>query len=237
MKKALLLVFILIGGFLLPAAAKDKNILVAPGATHSGNINAYRSFLDIAGKVDASVFLVGGRLRLSGGVSGDVICLGSQVDIKDGAVIGRDLIVIGGSVTKAPGCKISGDFYYIRTKEDLKKIARTMLPFLPESGGLTFFKISKIFFWFILIMLALAAAAPASQSGRGHAEHNPPCVPGPRSAGRPHFHFFTAYFHHLEPGADRHSIAARPFGLLFSDFNIRPDRGFLFHRQQDQPRF
>jgi cytoskeletal protein CcmA (bactofilin family) len=155
MKKALLLAFMLIGSSLLPAAKGKQTILVAPGTTHTGNINAFRSTLDIAGKVEAAVFLVGGRLQLSGEISGDVICLGSQVEIKDGAVIGRDLIVIGGHLDKAPGCKINGEFYYVRTKEDLKKIARTLLPFLPESGGLTFFKISKIFFWFILVMLTL----------------------------------------------------------------------------------
>lgn len=155
MKKALILVFILIGSAMLLAAKNNKAILVAPGTTHVGSINAFKSSLDIGGKVEDSVFLVSGRLQLSGEISGDVICLGSQVDIKDGAVIGRDLIVIGGRLDKAPGCKINGEFYYIRTKEDLKKITRTLLPFLPESGGLTFFKISKIFFWFILVMLTL----------------------------------------------------------------------------------
>jgi hypothetical protein len=155
MKKNLLLVFILIGSSMLSAAKNNKDILVAPGTTRSGSINSFNSSLEIGGKVEEAVFLVGGRLQLSGEIGGDVICLGSQVDIKNGAVIGRDLIVIGGSLQKAPGCKINGDFYYIRTKEDLKKIARTFLPIIPESGGLTFFKISKIFFWFILVMLTL----------------------------------------------------------------------------------
>jgi len=155
MKKALILVFFLLGSTLLPAVKNNKNILVAPGTTHSGSINAFKSSLDIGGKVEDAVFLVGGRLQLSGEIRGDVICLGAHVDIKDGAVIGRDLIVIGGRLDKAPGCKIKGDFYYIRTKEDLKKITRTLLPFIPESGDLTFFKISKIFFWFILVMLTL----------------------------------------------------------------------------------
>jgi hypothetical protein len=155
MKKAPLLVFMLIASTLLLAAKSNKNILVAPGTTRAGSINAFKSSLDIGGKVEEAVFLVGGRLLLSGEISGDVICLGSQVEIKDGAVIGRDLIVIGGSLDKAPGCKIKGEFYYIRTKEDLRRISSTLLPFLAESGGLTFFKISKIFFWFILVMLAL----------------------------------------------------------------------------------
>lgn len=156
MKRSLCLAFILISCASLAPAKGNKDILVPAGAIHAANINAFNSFLDIAGKVDAAVFLVGGRLRLSGQISGDVICLGSQVDIQSGAEIGRDLIVIGGRVNKDPGCKINGDFYYIRTREDLKKITRTLLPFLPVSGGLNFFKISKIFFWFILALLTLA---------------------------------------------------------------------------------
>jgi hypothetical protein len=156
MKKGLLLACLLLGSALLSAAKNDKGIRIAPGATHAANINAFNSFLDIGGKVDASVFLVGGRLRLSGEISGDVICLASQVDIQSGAVIGRDLIMIGGRVDKSPDCKINGDFYYIRTREDLKKITRTLLPFLPESGGLNFIRISKIFLWFILALLTLA---------------------------------------------------------------------------------
>ena len=155
MKKAAILLFLL-GGSLLAASANAKEIRVAAGATHRSNINIFNGRLDIAGKVDAGVFLVGGRLQLSGEISGDVICLGARVDIGEKAVIGRDLIVIGGSVTKAPGCKISGDFYYVRTREDLKKIARTLLPFLPESGGLNFIRVTKIFLWFILALLTLS---------------------------------------------------------------------------------
>jgi len=77
------------------------------------------------------------------------------VEISAGASIGRDLIIIGGSLAKDPGCRISGEFYHVRSREDLKKISHTLLPFLPESGGMTFFRVSKIFLWFILVMLAL----------------------------------------------------------------------------------
>lgn len=156
MKKAAILFFILAAALLPAANEKVKNIRVPAGTTQTGNINAFNASLDIAGKVDAAVFLVGGSLRLSGEVSGDVICLGSRVTIAAGAVIGRDLIVIGGSIDKDPGCRISGDYYYVRSREDLKKIARTLLPFLPESGGLNFIRISKIFLWFILALLTLS---------------------------------------------------------------------------------
>jgi len=156
MKKNLVLFFLLAAcAALLAAAAGDKTIAVPAGTTSPGSINAFNSALVIDGKVEDGIFLIGGSLRLSGAVNGDVICLGSQVDIGEGAFIGRDLIIIGGRLAKDPGCKINGEFYYVRTREDLKKISHTLLPFLPESGGMTFFRVSKIFLWFILVMLAL----------------------------------------------------------------------------------
>jgi hypothetical protein len=154
MRKSLLLSLLLSSAVLLPAAG---DIRVEPGATRPGSINAFNSRLEIAGRVGDSVFLLGGSLQLSGEVSNDVICIGSRVVIGAGARIGRDLIVIGGRVDRAPGCTIGGEFFHVRTREDLKRISRTILPFLPQSGGLNFFRVSKIFFWFILVMLALAA--------------------------------------------------------------------------------
>jgi hypothetical protein len=156
MKKALVVFFLLIwAGLFLSAAANKKQICVAVGETYAKNINAFQQDLEIKGRVNGSVFLVGGTLLLEGVVMGDAICLGAQVNIKAGAVIQRDLIVIGGHLNKAEQCKINGDVYYVRSKEDLRQITRSIIPFLPESGGQTFLRISKIFFWFILVMLAL----------------------------------------------------------------------------------
>ena len=155
MKKNLLLFFLIASGAVLPATAGDKHIAVEAGTSRPGSINAFNSDLVIDGKVEDGIFLIGGSLRLSGAVNGDVICLGAQVDIKEGAFIGRDLIIIGGRLAKDPGCRINGEFYHVRSREDLKKISHTLLPFLPESGGMTFFRVSKIFLWFILVMLAL----------------------------------------------------------------------------------
>jgi len=155
MKKNLILFFLLAVCFMLPAASAKKFIQVPAGTTRPGSINAFNSALAIDGKVEDGIFLIGGSLQLSGVVNGDVICLGAQVDIKEGAVIGRDLIIIGGSLAKDPSCKINGEFYNVRTQKDLKRISHTLLPFLPESGGMTFFRVGKIFLWFILVMLAL----------------------------------------------------------------------------------
>ncbi|HUU05272.1 MAG TPA: hypothetical protein VMZ49_05250 [Patescibacteria group bacterium] len=155
MKKIHFLFFFLAAAGLLLSAADGKEIKVAAGEIRTTAINAFNTSLLIHGKVDESIFLVGGTLILDGEVSGDVICIASQVTIGEKAVVGLDLIVIGGRLEKAERSKIGGQLYHVRTKKDLKKIASSLLPFLPESGGMTFFKISKIFFWLILTLLTL----------------------------------------------------------------------------------
>ena len=155
MKKIHFLLFFLVAAGLLLSAADGKEIKVAAGEIRTTAINAFNTSLRIQGKIDESIFLVGGTLILDGEVSGDVICIASKVAIGENAVIGLDLIVIGGNLEKAERSKIGGQLYHVRTQKDLKKIAGSMLPFLPESGGLTFFKISKIFFWLILTLLTL----------------------------------------------------------------------------------
>lgn len=157
MKKATLLLAIwLAAGGLFLGAAGEKEIVVAPGETRAQAINAIRARLAISGRVDESVFLLGGRLRLDGEVTGDVICIGATVEIARTAAIGRDLIVIGGSLNRAEGSRIAGRVYDIRSQRDMKQVAASVLPFLPETGGMTFFKVIKIFFWLILALLALA---------------------------------------------------------------------------------
>jgi hypothetical protein len=156
MKKNLALVLFLVMAGQLGAEAGKKEITVAAEETRGAAINALNASLAIHGKLEESVFLLGGSLRLEGEVTGDVICIASRVEIGERAVIGRDLIVIGGQLRRASGARVGGEVYNIHTRKDLKKIASSVLPFLPEAGGLTFFKVIKIFFWLILSLLALA---------------------------------------------------------------------------------
>jgi hypothetical protein len=180
MKKTIGLILLLAAAGLLMAGVDKKEITIARGEIRTSALNVFNARLAIDGKVDESVFLLGGSLRLDGEVSGDVICIAAQVEIGEKAVIGKDLIVIGGNLRRAEPSRIGGTLYNIRTREDLKKIAGSLLPFLPETGGLTFFKVIKIFFWLILSLLALAivpvalsqaaamlAEAPLRHLGRG----------------------------------------------------------------------
>ncbi|MCU0276856.1 MAG: hypothetical protein MUF02_08425, partial [Acidobacteria bacterium] len=147
------------------AASDRKEIRVPAGETRSAAINAFNARLDVRGKLDESVFLLGGSLRLEGEVSGDVICIASEVEILDGALIGRDLIVIGGRLLRADGSRVNGRVYDVRSRQGMRRMAASLLPFLPESGGMTFFKVIKIFFWLVLSLLALAVfPVPVTQA-------------------------------------------------------------------------
>jgi hypothetical protein len=154
--KPLLLILLLAAGGVLLSAAGGKEITVAAGETRAEAINAFRARLAVSGRVVESVFLLGGSLRLDGEVTGDVICIAADVEIAGTALIGRDLIVIGGSLNRAEGSRIAGRVYDVRSHQDMKQVAVSVLPFLPETGGMTFFKVIKIFFWLILALLALA---------------------------------------------------------------------------------
>jgi hypothetical protein len=177
-KSAVLVLWLAVAGMLV--AGEKRETTVAAGETRTAAINAFNARVVIEGKLDESLFLLGGSLRLDGEVSGDVICIAAQVEIGRQAVIGRDLIVIGGHLRREESSRIGGTLYNIRSRQDLKNIANSLLPFLPESGGLTFFKVIKIFFWLILSLLALAvmpvalgqaaamlAREPLRQLGRG----------------------------------------------------------------------
>ena len=165
MKKTCLLAFFLaVCGLFLAAAAK-KEVTVAAGETRSSALNAFNTRLDIRGKVDESVFLLGGRFHLEGEVTGDVICIAADVEIADGSVIGCDLIVIGGRLRKAENSRIGGRVYDVRSREDMRRVAASVMPLVPDEGGMTFFKVVKIFFWLLLSLLAMAVfPVPVAQA-------------------------------------------------------------------------
>lgn len=145
--------------------AEGRQVVLAAGETRSEPINAFRARVDIRGALQESVFLLGGSLRLEGQVSGDVICIGAEVEIAPRAEIGRDLIVIGGALRRDETSRVGGRVYEIRTPRDTKQFAASLLPFLPETGGMTFFQIVKIFFWLLLALLALAVfPVPVAQA-------------------------------------------------------------------------
>jgi hypothetical protein len=165
-RRALLAALLLAAAGTLAAAA-ERAITVAAGETRTAAVNAFNARVEIRGRLDESIFLAGGSLLLDGEVSGDVICVAADVEIGPDAVIGRDLIVIAGQLRRSGESRVAGRVYDVRSRRDLRQVAASLMPFLPESGGMTFFKVIKIFFWLILALLALAVfpAQVAQASG------------------------------------------------------------------------
>jgi hypothetical protein len=154
----LLLVVLVLASSLLPASigGQSRDIVIGPDETCPRSITSWNGRIEIRGVVTDTVLALGGTLVLSGEIRGDLVCIGTTVEIRDKARIQRDVIIIGGTLHRAETSRINGEFFYIRTKEDFKKILSSLLPFLPGTGGLLFFKIIKSVFWLILMLLVLA---------------------------------------------------------------------------------
>jgi len=98
-------------------SAKPKfkeEIIVAPGETQS-NIIAFSSRVVVEGRVKEGVVVFGGEIIVSGEVGESVVGLGSKVVIKSTAVIDENLVVLGGTVEKEPGCQVGHDTIFIPT--------------------------------------------------------------------------------------------------------------------------
>lgn len=158
-----ILILCLFCSFYLPA---ESSLMVESGQTCQKSITSFGGKIEIRGKIEESIYLIGGKLVVSGEIGQDVICIGSTVEIREGALIQKDLIVIGGRLIKSEKSKINGEFFHIRTRDDLKKMRETLLPFLPGGTDISFFKITKIVFWLILslVMLAVFPARIAAAS-------------------------------------------------------------------------
>ena len=159
-------VLFLMCAIVFAASSTQPNMVIENGQTYPKSIASLGREIEVRGNVEESVYLIGGKLIISGNIGQDVICLGSHVEIRDGANIQKDLIIIGGSLVRAETAKVGGEFFYIRTRDDLKKFAQSLLPFLPGSADISFFRIIKVFFWLIvsLVMLAVFPAKIAEAS-------------------------------------------------------------------------
>jgi hypothetical protein len=145
----------------LPMAAKtsiNHALTIARGETLKEGITAIRANVRILGCVDESIFQIGGTLLIEGEVTGDVITLGCAVELGPQARIRKDLYVFVGTLAQQPGSQIGGETLQIKKRDDLKQMAQTLLPFLPDNGGAGFFRIFMIPMWFIIALIVLAIA-------------------------------------------------------------------------------
>ena len=92
----------------------QREINVAKGQSQK-NVIAFSSRVVVEGQVRENVVTFGGEVLISGEVGKSVVCFGSRVVIKSTAVISEDLVVLGGSLEKEPGCTIGQDTVFIPT--------------------------------------------------------------------------------------------------------------------------
>jgi|GEM_PF-2879845 len=129
-------------------------VVISRDQVRQGDVFAFSKDINIAGRVTGSIFIIGGRFVLDGKVEEDVVCIATEVIIQEGAIIGGNLIVFGGTLQRSGGAEIRGD--YFNTPFNLKQIESTILPDLLGGGSLSTFRILKMLLWAILALLILA---------------------------------------------------------------------------------
>lgn len=94
----------------------QKDVTVAAGEVQD-NVIAIGGNIIVEGRVIESVVAIGGTIVVSGEVGEAVVGIGSCVTLKSSAVIKGDVVSIGGSLNKEPGCIIRGDTIYFLPSE------------------------------------------------------------------------------------------------------------------------
>ncbi len=133
-------------------------IVVGPEETRD-TVVSFGGDIIVEGKVRRTVFALGGSITVSGEVGEAVVGLGSRIILKSTAVVRGDLVGLGGTITKEPGCRVEHDTVFFKSsalsgkifKEGLKGLFS--LSFWPL---ILIFKLVNIFIW--LLLAAVGAA-------------------------------------------------------------------------------
>jgi hypothetical protein len=87
------------GNFVLEEGATlDSNLIVLGG----------NATLETGTFVGCSVIVIGGNLDIAGQVDQDVVLFGGTTDLRSTAVIGGELVSLGGAVSREPGAQVLG---------------------------------------------------------------------------------------------------------------------------------
>lgn len=142
------------------AISSHKEVHIAPGETQEEVISFGGNVL-IEGKVRGDVVVIGGSITISGEVGQSVVGIFSRVIVKPTASITKDLVAVGGTLEKEPGCTIGGDTIYFQTRELGDRLFRDghlfkgafSLSLIPIIVAV---KLVLIFLWLIVALLGAA---------------------------------------------------------------------------------
>ncbi len=73
---------------------------VPAGTSVPGSVICIGGTATIAGKVGGDVVVIAGKLEMTGAAGGDVAGVGSRMIVEDGAVVGKDLVNVAGSLDR-----------------------------------------------------------------------------------------------------------------------------------------
>jgi hypothetical protein len=166
-KKFLLTVFILaifavVGS--LPLEGRQgmvfkKDITVASGEVQD-NVITFGGNVVVDGTVEGIVVSLGGSITIGGEVGEAVVGIGSRITLKSAAVVKGDVVSIGGSLDKEPGCTINGDTVYLVPSEIGSKLFKEgFFGGLFSLSLIPFLLVLKLIGFFIWLILAMAASA------------------------------------------------------------------------------
>ncbi len=152
-------------GGLVTAVSQKKDavsyrdaIVVLPDETRD-NVVSFGGDIDVQGRVRKSVLAFGGSITISGEVGDAVVGFGSRISLKETAVVKGDLVILGGSVEKAPGSRVDGDTVNFKSSELFTKIfgqgfkgvfGISLLPII------LIFKLVNLVVWLLLALIVSA---------------------------------------------------------------------------------
>jgi hypothetical protein len=168
MKKKTLVFLLLSLAILLslsrPLAARQgitiqRDITVAAGESQD-NVFTVGGEVVVDGKIRRSVVAIGGAITVSGEVGDAVVGIGSRMIIRSTAVIKGDVVTLGGTLEKEPGCTIQGDTVYLKGSEIVGKLfGGGFFKGLFSMSLIPFILVIKLIIFCVWLMLALVGAA------------------------------------------------------------------------------
>lgn len=151
---------ILLLAVVLPVRSQDsftlkKDIFVGRDEIQD-NIFTMGAHVQVEGKVRESVVVIGGTVVISGEVHDSVVGIGTNITLSSTAAVGKDVVALGGLLTKEPGCVIGGDTVYFKSADFPGKFLREAMKGVfafPLAPFLLTLKLILVFIWVLLALV------------------------------------------------------------------------------------
>jgi hypothetical protein len=151
------------------ATLPDKTPPLVVNGTSESDVFGWGQSVVVRGTIKRGVMAFGGDVIVEGTVEGDVATIGGSVIERDGAQVGGDVIVIGGSYrhgANAPGRNPArATVMFTGFELELRNVMRNPASLLAPQWSLTYLgsRVMAVLFWFIAALL-LTAVTPGAVS-------------------------------------------------------------------------